>query len=433
MKVLKLGVSVAAIALAVAVGGGLLAPALFAPRQDVAVNAADPVLIEQGRAVAQASDCVACHTAADGKLFAGGLAMRTPLGVITSTNITPDKRDGIGGYDYADFERAVRHGVRKDGAPLYPAMPYVSFAVLTDADTQALYAYFMSAVAPVAQPNQPPAIPWPQNMRWPLAWWQMLFASPRDFTAAPGAAPEVARGAYLVEGPGHCGACHTPARRGPPGSRPQGRPRRRIFIRFGAGGMVRQKPAPGGQGAGRLDPRGDRGFPENRTQCAHGGVRQHGRRGRAKRPASERSRRLGGRRLSGQPARATRPCRLGAQGGRRHHGQALRERRQDPRRARLCRQLRALPSHGRAGDAAAVPGAGRQCGGDDGQSQLADPAHARGRRDGQDPGGPEPSRPCPNWGGWTTAPSRTFSASSARAGATRQRRSPRRRSPPCGT
>ena len=210
MKVLKLGVSVAAIALAVAVGGGLLAPALFAPRQEVAVNAADPVLIEQGRAVAQASDCVACHTAADGKLFAGGLAMRTPLGVITSTNITPDKRDGIGGYDYADFERAVRHGVRKDGAPLYPAMPYVSFAVLTDADTQALYAYFMSAVAPVAQPNQPPAIPWPQNMRWPLAWWQMLFASPRDFTAAPGAAPEVARGAYLVEGPGHCGACHTP-------------------------------------------------------------------------------------------------------------------------------------------------------------------------------------------------------------------------------
>jgi mono/diheme cytochrome c family protein len=213
MKVLKLGVSVVVIALAVAVGGGSLAPTLFAPRQDVAVNVADPVLIEKGRAVAQASDCVACHTAASGKVFAGGLAMRTPLGVITSTNITPDKTSGIGGYDYADFERAVRHGVRKDGAPLYPAMPYVSFAVLTDADTQALYAYFMSSVQPVAQANQPPAIPWPKNMRWPLAWWQMLFAGPRDFTPPQGAAADVARGAYLVEGPGHCGACHTP--RGP--------------------------------------------------------------------------------------------------------------------------------------------------------------------------------------------------------------------------
>jgi mono/diheme cytochrome c family protein len=210
MKVLKLGVAAAVIALVVAVGGGALAPALLAPRQDVSVNAADPALIAQGRAVAQASDCVACHTAANGGLFAGGLAMRTPIGVIYSTNITPDRNDGIGAYDYADFERAVRHGLRKDGAPLYPAMPYVSYALLTDADTQALYAYFMSAVAPVAQPNAPPAIPWPQNMRWPLAWWQMLFAGHRSFTPPEGATPEVARGAYLVEGPGHCGACHTP-------------------------------------------------------------------------------------------------------------------------------------------------------------------------------------------------------------------------------
>jgi alcohol dehydrogenase (quinone), cytochrome c subunit len=210
MKVLKLGVSIAAIGLAVAVGGAFVAPHLFAPRQNVHVSTADPAVIERGRAVAEASDCVACHTARGGKAFAGGLAMQTPIGVIYSTNITPDKETGIGGYDFADFERAVRHGVRKDGAPLYPAMPYVSYAVLTDDDVQALYAYFASAVQPVAQPNQPSTIPWPQNMRWPLAWWQVLFGGHSRFAPPAGATPEIARGAYLVEGAGHCGACHTP-------------------------------------------------------------------------------------------------------------------------------------------------------------------------------------------------------------------------------
>ena len=210
MKILGLGVSAVAIGLVVAVGGSYLAPALFAPRHDVAVNSADPALIEQGRQVAQASDCVACHTANGGKAFAGGLAMQTPIGTIYSTNITPDKATGIGGYDFADFERAVRHGVRKDGAPLYPAMPYVSYSVLTDKDVQALYAYFVSAVQPVAQHNQASTIPWPSNMRWPLAWWQMLFGGHRGFSPPEGATPEVARGAYLVEGAGHCGACHTP-------------------------------------------------------------------------------------------------------------------------------------------------------------------------------------------------------------------------------
>jgi alcohol dehydrogenase (quinone), cytochrome c subunit len=210
MKFLKLGASAVAIGLVVAVGGGYLAPVLFAPRQNVSVNSADPGLIEKGRSVAQASDCVACHTAAGGKAFAGGLAMQTPIGAIYSTNITPDKASGIGEYDFADFERAVRHGVRKDGSPLYPAMPYVSYSVLTDEDVQALYAYFVSAVEPVSQQNQASTIPWPTNMRWPLAWWQILFAGHRGFTPPEGATPEVARGAYLVEGAGHCGACHTP-------------------------------------------------------------------------------------------------------------------------------------------------------------------------------------------------------------------------------
>ncbi|MDI9850081.1 c-type cytochrome [Rhodoblastus sp. 17X3] len=210
IKFLKLGASVAAIGLVVAVGGSYVAPIWFAPRQNVHVDSADPVLIEKGRHIAQASDCVACHTAPGGKPFAGGLAMQTPIGAIYSTNITPDKGAGIGGYDFADFERAVRHGVRKDGSPLYPAMPYVSYSVLTDEDVQALYAYFVSGVQPVAQQNHDSTIPWPTNMRWPLAWWQMLFGGQRSFTPPEGATPEIARGAYLVEGAGHCGACHTP-------------------------------------------------------------------------------------------------------------------------------------------------------------------------------------------------------------------------------
>ena len=210
MKSIKLGLSALAIGLAVAVGGAYVAPALYAPRLNVAVDATDARLIEKGRSVAQASDCVACHTAAGGKAFAGGLAMQTPVGTIYSTNITPDRDGGVGGYDFADFERAIRHGLRKDGAPLYPAMPYVSYSVLTDEDVQALYAYFKSAVPPVAQQNQASTISWPANMRWPLAWWQALFGGHGGFKPPEGATPEVARGAYLVEGAGHCGACHTP-------------------------------------------------------------------------------------------------------------------------------------------------------------------------------------------------------------------------------
>ena len=210
MKILKLGVSAVVVGLVVAVGGAYVAPTIFAPRQNVAVNTADPTLIQQGQVIAEASDCVACHSAPGGKPFAGGLAVPTPIGVIYSTNVTPDKMTGIGEYDFADFERAVRHGFRKDGSPLYPAMPYVSYSVLTDDDVRALYAYFVSGVQPVAQANQASTIAWPQNMRWPLAWWQLIFGAHRGFTAPQGATPEVARGAYLVEGAGHCGACHTP-------------------------------------------------------------------------------------------------------------------------------------------------------------------------------------------------------------------------------
>ncbi|MBK5538169.1 cytochrome c [Pseudomonas sp. TH05] len=169
-----------------------------------------PALVKQGEYLARAGDCVACHTAKGGKPFAGGLAMETPIGVIYSTNITPDKT-GIGDYSFEDFDQAVRHGVAKSGSTLYPAMPFPSYARVSDADMQALYAYFMQGVAPVAQDNQDSDIPWPLSMRWPLTAWRWMFA-PKVEAQQPniGADPVVSRGAYLVEGLGHCGACHTP-------------------------------------------------------------------------------------------------------------------------------------------------------------------------------------------------------------------------------
>ncbi|TWI57386.1 mono/diheme cytochrome c family protein [Pseudomonas duriflava] len=184
----------------------LLASSAFA--QDAAP---DQALIKQGEYLARAGDCVACHTAQGGKPFAGGLPMETPIGTIYSTNITPDKSTGIGNYSFEDFDKAVRHGIAKEGYTLYPAMPYPSYARVTKEDMKALYAYFMSGVDPVTKPNQDVDIPWPLSMRWPLAAWRMLFAPEvADFTPAPGQDPVIARGAYLVEGLGHCGACHTP-------------------------------------------------------------------------------------------------------------------------------------------------------------------------------------------------------------------------------
>ncbi|MGD8205185.1 c-type cytochrome [Pantoea sp. FN0305] len=168
-------------------------------------------LIKRGEYLARAGDCVACHTSKDGKPFAGGLPMETPIGTIYSTNITPDKESGIGSYSYDDFQKAVRHGIAKNGDTLYPAMPYPSYAVVSDEDMQALYAYFMHGVAPVAQQNKESDIPWPLSMRWPLSVWRTLFAPDvKAFQPKSGEDRELARGRYLVEGLGHCGACHTP-------------------------------------------------------------------------------------------------------------------------------------------------------------------------------------------------------------------------------
>lgn len=168
-------------------------------------------LIKKGEYLARMGDCVACHTNPGGAEFAGGLPMPTPIGTIYSSNITPDKKTGIGDYSFEDFDQAVRHGIGKNGDTLYPAMPYPSYAILTDDDMHALYAYFINGVKPVEQPNKATDIIWPLSMRWPLAIWRGLFAPKVEgFKAQPEEDRVLARGRYLIEGLGHCGACHTP-------------------------------------------------------------------------------------------------------------------------------------------------------------------------------------------------------------------------------
>ncbi len=136
--------------------------------------------------------------------------MTTPLGAIYTTNITPDPDTGIGRYTEQDFARALREGVAKDGHNLYPAMPYPSYAKINDEDMHALYAYFMHGVTPVKQANRAADIKWPLNMRWPLKLWNAVFLDKGVYKDKAGKDVAWNRGAYLTQGLGHCGACHTP-------------------------------------------------------------------------------------------------------------------------------------------------------------------------------------------------------------------------------
>ncbi|GLQ11161.1 cytochrome c [Devosia yakushimensis] len=165
--------------------------------------------VEETSYVARLADCVACHSLPGQAPFAGGLPMGSPVGIIYATNITPDKTAGIGNYTLAEFDNAVRRGVAKDGHRLYPAMPYPSYAKMSDEDIRKLYDYFMFEVEPVAQPNPQSGIPFPLNQRWPLAFWNAVFAPGGVYRENPEQSAEWNRGAYIVQGAAHCGSCHT--------------------------------------------------------------------------------------------------------------------------------------------------------------------------------------------------------------------------------
>ncbi|HEY8539847.1 MAG TPA: cytochrome c [Steroidobacteraceae bacterium] len=181
------------------------------------VLAAGPVALadvdgmSQGEYLARVGNCVACHTVPGGEPFAGGLKMEVPrIGYIYSTNITPDPETGIGNYTFEDFDRAMRKGIAKDGHRLYPAMPYPSYAKISEADMRALYDFFMKEVKPVKQPNKPEETSGWLSARWLLAIWNFLFLDDDPFEPEDDQSAEWNRGAYLVQGLGHCGACHTP-------------------------------------------------------------------------------------------------------------------------------------------------------------------------------------------------------------------------------
>ena len=167
-------------------------------------------MLARGEYLAKLGDCGACHSTAGHPPFSGGLKMALPIGAIYTTNITPDKTYGIGRFTLADFDRALRFGVA-NGHSVYPAMPYPSYAITKPEDVAALYAYFKFGVAPAAVPNKRSDILFPLSMRWPLTYWRLVFApKPKSFDASTFADATIARGAYFVEGLGHCGECHTP-------------------------------------------------------------------------------------------------------------------------------------------------------------------------------------------------------------------------------
>ena len=168
-----------------------------------------PELIERGAYLAKLGDCAACHSALGRPPYAGGYRMNTPIGAIYSTNITPDPTYGIGSFSLADFDRALRFGVSQ-GHTLYPAMPYVSYANTKPEDVEALYSFFKHGVDAAAVPNLKTEIPFPLSMRWPLTVWRWLWAPRPSPFRDQGFDRDVARGAYFIEGLGHCGECHTP-------------------------------------------------------------------------------------------------------------------------------------------------------------------------------------------------------------------------------
>lgn len=163
-----------------------------------------------GEYVAKLGDCAACHTSEASKPLAGGKGFPTPIGTVYATNITPDKTHGIGNYSLPEFIKVMREGITRSGDPLYPAMPYTAYAKMSDEDLTALYHYLMQDVQPQAVANKESDIPWPLNMRWPLNGWNWVYHDDSRFTPVAGKSEEWNRGAYLVQGAGHCGSCHTP-------------------------------------------------------------------------------------------------------------------------------------------------------------------------------------------------------------------------------
>jgi mono/diheme cytochrome c family protein len=175
----------------------------------VPVELAKADIVKRGQYLAEAADCMVCHTAPGGEDYAGGLAFPLPFGTLYSTNITADKNTGIANYSDQDFLDAVQRGVRKDGARLYPAMPYTSYTFMADADVLAIKAYLLSLPG-VPRENQRDTLQFPFNQRWSMIFWSLAFNPNTRFAPNTEKNAEWNRGAYIAEALAHCGECHTP-------------------------------------------------------------------------------------------------------------------------------------------------------------------------------------------------------------------------------
>jgi mono/diheme cytochrome c family protein len=183
-----------------------------APAPAAAPASFDAALVRRGATLAAVGNCRGCHTVAGGRELAGGRPLETPFGTIYATNITPDVQTGIGAWSEPEFMRAMQEGVDREGRHLYPAFPYDRFTLVSDADNRALYAYLMTR-APVHQRNRAHALVFPMNLRAAIGIWKRLYFKPGRYQPDATRSETWNRGAYLTEGLGHCGSCHTPRNR----------------------------------------------------------------------------------------------------------------------------------------------------------------------------------------------------------------------------
>jgi mono/diheme cytochrome c family protein len=166
-----------------------------------------PALLERGAYVARAGNCMGCHSDKGGAPFAGGRAIQTPFGAVFASNLTPDPTHGLGGWSASDFWRAMHHGRSKDGRMLYPVFPYPNYTQVSRDDSDALFA-FLQSLPPASQANRKHELRWPFSTQPALAVWRALYFSPTPFVPEPAQSADWNRGAYLVQGLGHCAACH---------------------------------------------------------------------------------------------------------------------------------------------------------------------------------------------------------------------------------
>jgi mono/diheme cytochrome c family protein len=217
MKIVRafgiLAVIVVAVLVAYLVAWHFLKPGML-PHQETKATGPAPqtnattLVIQKGEYLARAGDCIACHTDAEGKMFAGGRPMPTPFGNLYAPNITPDDDTGIGKWSPDEFYRMLHTGISRSGALLYPAMPFASYTRVTREDSDAIFAYLMS-VPPVKQPNRAHELRFPFNQRDLLVGWRALYFKEGEYVSDPKQSAQWNRGAYLVEGLGHCSMCHT--------------------------------------------------------------------------------------------------------------------------------------------------------------------------------------------------------------------------------